>query len=375
MSILTPKRILIFIPWFRPAYKAGGPIRSIDTLTSHYNKDVSYFIVCGHKDIDGTVNSVVSFDSWIHFSSNTKVWYYSGNFISLPLKDIVVKTNPTHVMLVGMFSWTYNLYPLLRLRKLKLIWSVKGMLHPQALSQKVFKKRVLLNLLRKIKVLTNITFHATNDVESKYIKNTFGEIVRVRTALNIPHHYHCANPIEKKTGCLRLLSISLISPMKNHKLVLQSLMQCSEEVKYDIVGAVKDKSYWKECLGLIEKLPKNVTVNYHGEQTPENLQPYLTNTHLLVMPSKSENYGHAIVEALSMGRPVLTSLHTPWNDLKIHHAGINTNTEVHEIAEAIDFFLKMNQEEYNIYCKGARQYFEKFLNVEQILEQYDQLFD
>jgi glycosyltransferase involved in cell wall biosynthesis len=249
------------------------------------------------------------------------------------------------------------------------------MLHPQALSQKVFKKRVLLNSLRMFKRITNITFHATNDVERKYIENTFGKAVRIRKALNIPQHYLYTNSIEKKTGCLRLLSISLISPMKNHKLVLQSLLQCRGEVVYDIVGAVKDKAYWKECLGLIDKLPANVKVNYHGEQLPENLEPYLTNTHLLVMPSKSENYGHAIVEVLSKGRPVLTSFNTPWNDLQIHLAGTNINAEVNEIAAALDFFLKLNQEEYNIYSKGARQYFEKFLNVEQILEQYDQLFD
>ena len=368
------RRILIYIPWFKPAFRAGGPIRSIDMLTANYIGDAEFFIVCGNKDVDGTRIDGVVFDCWTKYNPNTQVWYHSGSFASLPLKNACKLINPSFIMLVGVFSWTYNLYPLLNLPKERLIWSVRGMLHPDAMNQKRFKKQIVLKLLSFCSFIKKITFHATDETEQGYVEKIFGSGVQVRKALNFPFVYKCADPVPKKSGTIHLLTVALISPMKNHLLILHSLMQCKGDVVYDIVGAVKDVAYWNDCKELIEKMPSNIKVKYHGEKHPQDLESFYTNTHLLVLPSKSENFAHAIAEALSVGRPVITSFNTPWNHLQENKAGINVAADTFELLMAIEFFISMTQQEYNDYCYGARSYFDKHIDLKKIRNQYDNLF-
>ena len=49
-------RILIFIDWFLPAYKAGGPIRSIANLVDHLSESFKFYIITGDRDL-GDENS------------------------------------------------------------------------------------------------------------------------------------------------------------------------------------------------------------------------------------------------------------------------------------------------------------------------------
>ena len=74
------------------------------------------------------------------------------------------------------------------------------------------------------------------------------------------------------------------------------------------------------------------------------------------MLSKSENFGHAIAESLSAGKPVITSNNTPWNNLEVNNAGINAATDVLSIAKAISFFAELNQSEYNRLVTGSKLY-------------------
>ena len=46
-------KIFITIPWFLPAFRAGGPIQSIANLVKEFNEDVEYFIFCGDTDLNG----------------------------------------------------------------------------------------------------------------------------------------------------------------------------------------------------------------------------------------------------------------------------------------------------------------------------------
>src|SRR5690606_13631316 len=131
------------------------------------------------------------------------------------------------------------------------------------------------------------------------------------------------SPEPKQPGAINLVSISLISPMKNILLVLRALRDVSAMVKYHIYGPVKDPGYWEECKALVSKMPANIRVEHKGEVLPHKIADTLKSYHYFVLPSKSENFGHAIYEALSAGRPVITSHATPWNGLELAGAGYN----------------------------------------------------
>ena len=98
--------IYISIPWFIPAYKAGGPIQSIANLVEQLavgpesireqlaeeqlavgslqlaNEPYQFKIICSNNDLDGSLLKELEYDHWVRFLNNTEVWYSSSDKIT-----------------------------------------------------------------------------------------------------------------------------------------------------------------------------------------------------------------------------------------------------------------------------------------------------
>ncbi len=364
-------KIFITIPWFLPAFRAGGPIQSIANLVKEFNEDVEYFIFCGDTDLNGIALENIETNKWVHFNDHTQVWYAGPEKISDTLVKQIDSTKPDILFITGLFSWHYNMVPMIFCKGPVKILSTRGMLHPGALSQKKWKKRAYLKLFKLLRYYSKVSFHATDEEEANYIKQYFGEGTKVFVAGNFPKKVGLLLPLSKESGTLKLLTIALISPMKNVLWVLQALEKVVGDIQYDIYGLVKDDEYWDKCEEQAGNLPENINVIYHREIAPEKIKGVFADAHVFVLPSKSENFGHAIYEALSAGRPVITSNNTPWNHLKETDAGINVSHEdTEELANAIHFFAEMNFDEMERWRKGAFDYAERAVDLEEIREQY-----
>lgn len=123
------------------------------------------------------------------------------------------------------------------------------------------------------------------------------------------------------------------------------------------------------------KTSPNIKVNYIGEKSPELISNYLSQADVFIMPSKSENYGHAIIEALQSGLPVITSYNTPWNRLFENNAGYNTDLSLQSISESIELFFKMDAPTYSKWSNAALYYAKESINLEEIYSQYALMFD
>jgi glycosyltransferase involved in cell wall biosynthesis len=366
--------VFISIPWFLPAYKAGGPIQSIANLVDNYTEDITYYIFCSNKDLNNETNVGKPFNEWVVYNKHTYVWYDTGFVLRKNLPAEIKKIQPDILYIIGLFDWNYNIIPLLYGHAKKKILSVRGMLHPGALSQKSIKKKIFLAFLKLMKIKNSIFFHATNIEEANYITNIFGASCKVNVAGNFAKAIQHKNLLRKEINVLKLVTIALISLMKNHLLVLQALVNCTDDIEYNIYGPIKDTEYWELCKNQIALLPSNIKVQYHGEINPTEVENTLTQNHVFIMPSKSENFGHALVEALSCGKPIITSHATPWNNLLENKAGINCNEDVQSINNAINFFAEMNAETYEQFANGAAQYATKKNDKEILHLQYQQMF-
>ncbi|MEO6490243.1 MAG: glycosyltransferase [Ferruginibacter sp.] len=343
-------------------------------MVNQTGNDIQFRIFCGNTDLNNTTLENIKTDTWVNYNGNTQVWYASADKRSDSILKQVDIVKPDILYMVGIFSWHFNIVPFIFSKVATKIISVRGMLHPGALTQKRHKKQLFLKIARMFNLQKNAIFHATDEKEAVYIKNIFGEDIRVTIAGNFPRKLRPSPLLLKEPYKLKLLTIGLISPMKNHLLVLQSLKQCTSGVEYHICGPVKDMEYWQLCLAQIRDLPSNISVHYHGEVQPQSIEEYLAKAHVFILPSKSENFGHAIYEALSAGKPVITSFFTPWQNLETAHAGLNVELSEISIKNGIQVFVAMDETEFRSWRDSAVEYARTIINIEDIKLQYKNVF-
>ena len=240
--------VFITIPWFLPAYRAGGPIQSVANLIENFNADIEYRIFCADEDLNGEPLTGIVKNEWTNYNTYTKVWYAEKDNVSDVVCKEIAYIKPDVLYIIGLFSWHFNIVPMLFCKADRKIISVRGMLHPGALSQKRVKKWLFLTGLKILGVASKNIFHATDEIEAQFIRNEFGVNTTTVVAGNFAKNIAAHLPLEKTAGDLIMVTIALISPMKNHLMVLEALKECSANIKYNIYGPVKDETYCKNAM-------------------------------------------------------------------------------------------------------------------------------
>ena len=120
---------------------------------------------------------------------------------------------------------------------------------------------------------------------------------------------------------LKAVFISRITPMKNLLVALEVLCNVRQPLCYHIYGPIEDQDYWLQCEKVKASLPSYVRVEYMGELTPDQVVCTMAKYDIFFMPTKGENYGHVITEALCAGLPILISDKTPWRNLEKQGVG------------------------------------------------------
>ena len=133
-----------------------------------------------------------------------------------------------------------------------------------------------------------------------------------------------------------------ISTIKNLHLAIQALKQIhvNREVVFSIYGNIEDEEYWGSFKNEITT-HGHIKIEYMGVAPPADLPEIFANSTFLLLPTKHENYGHAIVEAWSNGCPVIISRNTPWKNLNVQNLGWDVDLKnfdnlVSTIQEAAD---------------------------------------
>ncbi len=379
---LTKKKILVLVDWFKPGYKAGGPIQSSFNFAYTFKDDFQIAVLTTDTD-HGEVQPYENIQSntWLNdLWPGIHILYLNKASFSLKqLKKELTSTNADYVYLNHLFSPYFVLYPLwLKLTgrlKGKLVLCPRGALYDSALSVKPYKKKPVIFLLKLLGLHKKIIFHATNNREFAAIQDFFPGSKTV-IADNLPRADQPAPfSLSKKKGEVRCVFISRIVPIKNLLFFLQVLKEVSIEVTLTIVGPVEDKDYWAQCQQMMNTLDKNITVNYIGPKENQEILGILRQHHLFVLPTEGENFGHSIFEALLCGRPVLISDQTPWQNLSAHKAGwdldLNAPARFREIIEQVG---NWSQDEFNDWSNGAWHYAHKFIHNPGLKQPYFELF-
>jgi glycosyltransferase involved in cell wall biosynthesis len=325
--------------------------------------------------LGNTENLNILPNTWRDFENGmAKVLYLSKEKTNpFYIKKLIQEINPDKIFVNGIYSIPFSITPAFFFPNITII-HVRGMLHPGALSQKTLKKQLFLAGIKALKIQKKITFCVSDTTEKVYTQTIFGQKANIKIAQNFPASFIAIPPITKNIGELKLVSIALISAMKNHALVLEALSKVRSNICWDIYGPIKDNKYWEKCKELIGELPPNVKVIYNGEINPTLVYNTLQDYHFFILPSQSENFGHALYEAIIAGKPIITSNNTPWNLLEENNAGYNVDLTPESVVLAIENASSLNQTAYNEKVIAVRTYAENAINRVEIKKQHLELF-
>ncbi|MFN8155138.1 MAG: glycosyltransferase [Bacteroidia bacterium] len=378
------KKILVFVDWYLPGYKAGGPIRSVANMCSRLKDDYHFRIVTSNTDLHETVPySNVKSNSWTKGPDGTEVLYLSSEKqTQQEIKRIITEERADVIYINSVFSKPFAILPLLIRKKYfasrKVVLAPRGMLGQGALNIKPLKKKVFLTYAKLTGLYRNIRWHASSESEVREIKRVFGESANALVGMNLssPRTIHFT-PREKRTGDLRIVFLSRISYKKNLEGALKVIAAMPDKltVTFDIFGPVEEPEYWQRCSALMTTMPAHVRVSYKGALANEQVEETLRSYHLSILLTFNENFGHSIVESLAAGCPVLLSDQTPWKNLAARKAGWEyPNMETENILQALITAAEMNQETFDQWSKGAVVMADQIINNPESIQQHHQLF-
>jgi glycosyltransferase involved in cell wall biosynthesis len=375
----TPRpKIAITIDWYLPGTNSGGPVRSIANLVSAL-PEIDFYIITRNTDYCSTEPyEGIPANTWVQQEANVWVYYFSEDQLTKKkLKEVMKGVQASTVYVSGIYSLAFSQWPLSIAKSLgsKTIIAARGMLSPHALAVKPMKKYLFLSFMRWINAYVGVEFHATSTEEAQDIKTVIGKGANVTILPNVARQETTSiQEITKEKGSVKLVSIGRIAPEKGTLHALRALQEQKGNIAFHLYGTCYDASYWQECQEVIVGLSNNVQVHYLGACTSEEVAQHIQSAHALLLPSEGENYGHAIVESLSLGRPVIISKNTPWKELAEQKAGMDV--EVPELKGSIEKFVQLNQEEYTEWTISTLDYYERKIGsqIQKTIEGYSNMF-
>jgi len=355
--------MVIVAEHYLPGFRAGGPIRSIASLVDYFGHEIDFFVIS--RDRDAGLSQAYALPKsddtgWVGVGK-ARVRYLSPRELNVrTLAGIINRVKPDAIYLNSVFAKLSR--AVLLGRRLRLIDATnvllapRGELSPGALAIRGFKKRLFILASRVIGLHDGVTIHASTSLEQSEIRQVWRS-KSILVAQNLTSSVAAsATGLQKEPGSARFVYLSRIAPKKNLRFALDLLHQVDGNIELDIFGPISDARYWSECERAIAKLPSNVVVQYRGCVDPSEVVRTLATYHFFLLPTASENFGHAIVEALAAGCVPVISDQTPWGSLAAHGAGWTLRLDVEDWRRTLSHCIHMGDSEYSRLRASALEY-------------------
>ena len=382
----TKPTILVIYDGYLPKAFSDGIAKSINGMIHNLCPDFDFCVIAVDRSLDDVHRpSDVQVGRWQPMQNGQVFYLPRLSLRSLfQLPTFLQAFNYDLVTLNCYFGSTTVMYLLLRrlgwLVKKPLIIAPHGEFGDGALALKSVKKRMYMWLANRLGLYNSVIWRASTEYEMQQIRRLY-PLAKIHIAPNmscpIENHAETLPPTKptKIVGQLRIVYLSRIHPIKNLNRALLMLTNVTGKVEFSIYGPVSDKEFWEECKVLIAQLPPNSNATYYGEVTPENVLTTLKDHHMFFLPTSTENYGHAIVEALLAGCPVIISDRTPWRGLTTRQVGWDLPLEdENAFIEVLNTAVMMDDHTFQVWSKSAHDYGLSIVNDEAVVNANRLLF-
>ncbi|WP_195759546.1 glycosyltransferase family 4 protein [Spiribacter sp. 2438] len=213
----------------------------------------------------------------------------------------------------GVFGW-HVLLGVMAARRAKCpyVVTLHGHLHPDALRERRLAKWLCLSLFgrRVLEDAAAVTVTAEEEAHCLRLHAPAAHVAEVLPGLDVPASE--PPPPERPiadTSCLRLLYLGRLHPHKGvHRLVqaLAALSRRGVSVHLTVAGSgLRHYRWWLHRLVAWHGLGSRVM--FMGHVDADERAALWNTADALALPSRSENFGFAVAEAMAMGRPVIVS--------------------------------------------------------------------
>lgn len=327
-----------------PFYSYGGPTRSLTALSQILKNHFKLKCISPNSELNGDKNDLGKLDHVIY--TNKSLSYLTG----INLKDIIwlndiFKLNILYVLILSFFL------------KQKIIISPRGQLAQNAINTKrSILKRIFIRI-SKIFISKNVFFHATSNSESNDIKSFYprSQVTIIPNLSNIKY-------VKNHNLDKNFVFFSRISKKKGLLELLECIDKYSIDIDLGLYGYKEDILYWKLCEKIIKKHSK---IQYCGELKNGNFSNLINKFTFFIFPTYNENYGHVIIEAISLGLiPILSSGATPFDKEIDSIVGLNFDrNSMISINESIEKAKNLSEKKIKGIRQELKKYFEK-LNLD-----------
>lgn len=364
----------VLAPLFPPAFRGGGPIRSIQALVESSPPWATVHVVTSDRDLGALAPLEVSANRWIK-RRGISVYYATMSAPMRLLKAMAAlrRERPALLHMNSFFNPSVTAVPLMlwRLgfwRKPILLVAPRGEFGRAALGRHRFRKRLYMRMFRIIGGAGAVIWHSTAPHETEAIRSLWGSQARIVERENdtlLP--LEALRPAARRSDePVRLAFLGRLVEHKGLHVVLEALKGVEESLSLDIFGVPEDAQYHAQCVELTGALDGNVRVTFHDPVAPDLVRTTLSDFDGLLLPTAGENFGHVIAEALSASCFVAVTPYTPWNEVIAEGGGRIVNdrgvaswtTLLHDVASmdsaAIDSARRGAADAYEKWCARPR---------------------
>ena len=372
--------LLIFIEYYLPGYKFGGPVQSVANLVALLKGHYAISIVTRDRDFGEPVAyPTIPVDQWVQQDGHLIRYVSPSRSSTRHIWSLLREKHYDFVYTNSLFAdFTRQLLAIALFSGQKIIIAPRGELHPGALRLKGYKKKPYVWLTKRL-FTDQLIWHATDQEEQLAIRHHFTDYrvqyAPVRYAPDTPKQLKIRGTYLKKPGVARFIFISRLTQKKGIHFLLDLLTRYRKgQVVLDIFGPVVDADDWVRCEALLAKMPVNCKVTYRGAISHELVNETLTEYDFFVLPTLGENFGHAIFESLSAGIPVLISDQTPWRHLAQQQAGWDLPLVETIWTKTMDDCVAMTDEVYQRWSKQAVEVPNAYVKDNKFEQSYLSLF-
>jgi glycosyltransferase involved in cell wall biosynthesis len=367
--------VLVLLGCFQRGLEATGPNQSMLGMAEKLADRFRFSVVAEARpgDVPG---------QWTRLNGLEQLPLARGPAGARGLRQVLNRERYDLLMLNGFFDRQLTI-PALAMRRAGLVPRTPALLAPRgefsgsALALGSAKKQSYLRLAQVAGLLDGLSLQATTAEEAEKIRAGLPFPARILIGPNVRPLPALPPHSPRQAGApLRVAFVGRVVPMKNLDFALRSLAHVRSAVEFNLYGPLDDPRYWRECAAIAESLPSNIAVSQCGPIAQDAVLNVLAGHDLFYLPSRGENYGHAIVESLAAGTPILISDRTPWHVLAADRAGWDLPLDNPQaFATVIDQAAAFAPEDWALLRAGARARAEAALGGDEAASQLARCID